>query len=134
MKKQLKQKWMPVFIYLLTWLVSYAVFFLISPSDAMAYWIIFFWIVLPLSAVGTSVIIGKNGYLNKIELLFLACFYGLAYMMIHTVTFWRSKMFGYPIWENPYLEMIIYGALFFLVGIVIGKMIQKKMKNRRSRY
>ena len=131
MKKQLKQKWMPVFIYLLTWLLSYAVSFLMDPGDAMAYWIIFFWLVLPLSAVITAIIIGKNDSFSRVALLFLACFYGLAYMMIHTVTFWRSKMFEYPIWENPYLETILYGALFFVVGVVIGK-ISKNMRNKQS--
>ena len=131
MKKQLKQKWMPVFIYLLTWLLSYAVSFLMDPGDAMAYWIIFFWGVLPLSAMSTAIIIGKNDSFSRVALLFLACFYGLAYMMIHTVTFWKSKIFVYPIWENPYLDMILPGILFFVFGVAIGK-ISKKMRNKQS--
>ena len=121
-----KQKWLPIMIYIFTWLFSCLMFFIVDPGDAMAYWIIFFWLVLPLSAVITSIIIGKNDSFSRVALLFLACFYGLAYMMIYTVTFWRSKMFVYPIWENPYLEMLLPGILFFVFGVAIGKLIQKK--------
>ncbi|MBP3585844.1 MAG: hypothetical protein J6J59_09230, partial [Peptococcaceae bacterium] len=63
MKQQLKhhttiQQYSPIFVYLLIWLISYAVFFLIDPGDAMGYWIIFFWGVLPAAAIVSSAFIG----------------------------------------------------------------------------
>ena len=117
-------KWKPVIVYSIIWLIAYGAFFLAGSGGAMAYWMIVFWVVLPLAAIMTAVQAGRNRAWMKSESLFLAVFYGVMYMLAPYVTFGlanvrafghRSTVTGLEIW------LLIPGMLFFIAGFVIGR-------------
>ena len=133
MKQQLKhhttvQQYSPIFVYLLIWLISYAVFFLIDPGDAMGYWIIFFWGVLPAAAIVSSAFIGINKNWSSKAVVPLGIFYGIMYMMAPYMTFkmanYRAQIAavrdGLPM---PDFYLLLAGTVLFIIGYVIGRVI-----------
>ena len=49
-----RMQYRPLIVYFIIWLISYAVFFMADPGDAMGYWIVAFWGVLPIAAIISS--------------------------------------------------------------------------------
>lgn len=128
-----KKKWMPVMLYFIVWLISYGVFFIISPGDAMEYWLLFIWGALPITALITSAQIGMNGQWNKAALAILGIGYGVMYMMLPYMTYSMANYWskiaamrnGLP---TPDFELLLWGILFFVVGFIGGKVIVKLQK------
>ena len=128
-----KKKWMPVMLYFIVWLISYGVFFIISPGDAMAYGLLFRWGVLPIAALITSAWISMNGQWSKAALAILGVVYGAMYMLLPYMTYSMANYWskiaamrdGLP---TPDFELFLWGILFFVVGFFGGKAITKLQK------
>lgn len=120
MSNNIVNRWQPVIAYCVIWLISYGAFFLFCPGGEMAYWILIFWIVLPLAAIITAYEIGQNSQWMAMQTILLTVFYGVMYMLIHCVTFEYYRTIGTSVY------LLIPGILFFLFGFVIGRGAMKK--------
>ena len=128
MKKPNISKWYPVLIYVAIWFLSVCVYFMMSPSDAMGYWILFFWIVLPLAAFLTAYRIGRQKEWGYGLLAVMALFYGVMYMLSRYVTFTIGNrligaLYGQITLPSPDVVLIVPGLLFFLAGVLLGRKV-----------
>ena len=118
-------------IYLAIWAFALIVFwFFISGADAMGYSILYLWILLPVSTFIISLLIGKNDYFGKSKWIIpVVC--GIMYMLAEYGTFSMANMLRNPggTFNMPQFELILFGAFFSIVGLLIGMIIKKIKKN-----
>ena len=108
-------------VYLGIWAISLIVFWLfISGSDAMGYSLMFLWILLPVTTLVISLVIGKNNYRGK---WLFAVIFGIMYMLAEYATFQAANMAASDKFNMPSLEMIPVGVIISLVGLGIGSLI-----------
>lgn len=109
-----------VLVYLGIWAFSLIVFwFFTSGSDAMGYWIMFLWVVLPVTTFVISLLTGRNDYGGRRK--WLACpACGVLYMLAHYATFSAANMAATGRFHLPSFSMFVTGAAIALVGIAIG--------------
>ena len=109
-----------VLVYLGIWAFSLIVFwFFTSGSDAMGYWIMFLWVVLPVTTFVISLLTGRNDYGGRRK--WLACpACGVLYMLAHYATFSAANMAAFGKFNLPEWGMILSGALVALVGMATG--------------
>ena len=109
-----------VLVYLGIWAFSLIVFwFFTSGSDAMGYWIMFLWVVLPVTTFVISLLIGRNGYGGRRK--WLACIgFGVLYMLAHYATFSAANMAATGRLHLPSFSMLLTGAVIALIGMAIG--------------
>ena len=120
------QQYKSLIVYFIIWLISYAVFFVIDPGDAMGYWIVAFWGVLPIAAIISSIFLGQNKTLNSKALIPIGVYYGVMYMMAPYLTFRMANYHaqiatvqnGLPM---PDIKLFFVGVLFFIAGYAICK-------------
>lgn len=116
-----KQSFMALMlVYLGIWAFSLIVFwFFSSGSDAMGYWIMFLWVVLPVTTFVVSLLIGSNGYGGRRK--WLACIgFGVLYMLAHYATFSAANMAATGRLHLPSFSMLLTGAVIALIGMAIG--------------
>ena len=117
--------------YLGIWAFSLIAFwFMTSPSDAMGYSLMFLWIVLPVTTLVISLIIGKNDYWGKRK-IFLSVAFGVMYMLAEYATFSLANMIAFEKINMPQFEMILIGAAISLVGLGIGILANRKAANKK---
>lgn len=106
--------------YLVIWAFSLIVFwFFTSGSDAMGYGIMFLWVLLPVTTLILSLLIGKNDYGGHRK--WLACIpFGVMYMLAEYATFSAANMVSYGKLHLPQFGMIPAGAVISLIGLGIG--------------
>lgn len=109
-----------VLVYLGIWAFSLIVFwFFTSGSDAMGYWIMFLWVVLPVTTFVISLLTGRNDYGGRRK--WLACpACGALYMLAHYATFSAANMAATGRFHLPSFSMFVTCAAIALVGIAIG--------------
>lgn len=108
--------------------------FFISGSDAMAYSIMFLWILLPVTTFVISLLIGRNNYWGKWKWL-SAVVFGVMYMLAEYASFSAANMSS-TVGKIllPDFAMLPAGAAISLLGLVIGAVIhhfQDSVKNRQ---
>src|SRR5699024_9898029 len=109
-----------ILVYLGIWAFSLIVFwFFASGSDAMGYWIMFLWVVLPVTTFVVSLLIGRNNYGGQRK--WLACIgFGVLYMLAHYATFSAANMAATGRFHLPSFSMLLTGAVIALIGMAIG--------------
>ena len=109
-----------IITYLTIWAASLITFwFWIDAGDAMAYSILFLWILLPATTLIISLLIGKNNCFGGWKWLSPAGF-GIMYMLAEYATFSAANMSAFHKINLPDLEMLITGAVISLLGLGIG--------------
>ena len=101
-----------------------------DPGDAMGYWIVAFWGVLPIAAIISSIFLGQNKTLNSKALIPIGVYYGVMYMIAPYLTFKMANYHaqiaavrnGLPM---PDIKLFFVGVLFFIAGYAIGRVIDK---------
>lgn len=111
--------WLPIICYMAVWLISYGAFFVFCPGGEMAYWMLVFWIVMPLAAVITACKLGQKRRWPMIWAILFSLFYGVMYMLIRYVTFGHHG-------AGLEWHLMFIGAIFFLAGFVTGRGMMKK--------
>ena len=106
--------WKPVIFYLVIWLISYSAFFLFCPGGEMDYWILIFWIIIPLVTVITAYKLGKNDRWSMLQMSLFTFFYGVMYMLIRYITFGHHGV-------GLEWHLLLIGAILFLAGFVTGR-------------
>ncbi len=113
-----------VLTYLGIWVVSLISFWLFSRGDAMGHSIMFLLILLPVTTLITSLLIGKNNYWGKWKWLSAAIF-GVMYMLADYATFSLANMISFSKFNMPDFEMIAAGAIFSVLGMGLGTAVRR---------
>lgn len=128
----MKKKNKLITAYLLVWIVSLIVFWcLISGSDAMAFALLFLYIIIPITTFIVSLLIGKNGYWDKAKWLTPLAF-GAMYMLAEYATFSLKNMItiSFERINVPHFELILIGAVISVIGLGIGAALKQRKSKR----
>ncbi len=128
-----KAKLILISAYLGIWAFTLIAFWIFTgPADAMAYSIMFLWILFPIATFVFSFIIGKNGYWGKFRWVSVLPF-GIMYMMAGYATTMLANMVTNEKFRMPNFTMLLAGAIISCVGLAIGIGIDHlKKKGRRK--
>lgn len=124
--KEKQSRLMLILTYLAIWAIALIVFwFFTSGSDAMGYSLMFLWVLLPVTTFVTAALIGKHGYWGKYN-WFSAIVFGVMYMLAEYATFSTANMVAFEKVNAPEFMMILYGAVIALVGLIVGKLMNRR--------
>lgn len=116
--------------YLLIWALAMIVFwFFTSGSDAMGYSLMFLWIILPVTTLIVSVLIGKNNFWGKGKWAF-CLFFGMMYMLAEYGTFKMANNIAFHKLNAPEWGMIAAGAILSAIGMLAGSLCQQKRRDQ----
>ena len=121
--------------YLGIWAFALIVFwFFISGSDAMGYSFVFLWIILPVTTLVISLLIGKNNHLGKGKWLTPIAF-GVMHMLAEYATFSVRNMIAieFARINVPHFELILIGSFFSVIGLGIGSFTYHIKSNRKKK-
>jgi transcriptional regulator with XRE-family HTH domain len=114
-----------VIAYVVIWAFSLIVFWLFtSGSDAMAYSLMFLWVLLPVTTLIISLLIGKNNYWGKWKWS-SAVVFGVMYTLAEYGTFNAANMYAFDKLNLPRFEMLLTGGTVSLVGLGIGTLLRR---------
>lgn len=120
-----------VLTYLLLWSLSILVFWMGLKAEAMLYSIAVFYLVLPLTTLILSVLVGRNECWTGLRWLMLL-FFGVLYMLAPYATFNVSNMLTVERFYWPDLATLLPGLLCAAAGMGLGCGL-RRLKNRRQR-
>lgn len=120
-----------VLTYLLLWALSILVFWMGLKAEAMLYSIAVFYLVLPLTTLILSVLVGRNECWTGLRWLMLL-FFGVLYMLAPYATFNVSNMLTVERFYWPDLAALLPGLLCAAAGMGLGCGL-RRLKNRRQR-
>ena len=111
--------------YLAIWAFSLIVFwFFTGGSDAMGYCIMFLWVLLPVTTLILSLLIGKNDFGGRRKWLCCLAF-GAMYMLAEYATFRAANMAAFGRLLPPSFGMLPAGAVISLLGLGIGSGLRR---------
>ena len=117
-------------VYLGIWAFSAVIFWgFMSSSDALAFSLMFLWIILPVTTFIISLIIGKNNYWGRHK-WFTVIFFGIMYMLGEYATFSTANMIAFNKINMPHFGMILAGAAVSAVGIAIGSIFNRRKSKK----
>lgn len=98
--------------------------FFISGSDAMGFSIVFLWIVLPVTTLVISLLIGKNDLWGKRKWFFTIAF-GVMYMLAEYATFGAANMVSnrFSKINMPEFGMLFIGVIISAIGLGVGSLM-----------
>ena len=111
--------------YLVIWVVAVTVFwvFIVRHSTgAMVYSLTFLWIVLPVTTLVISFLIGRNDYWGKGKWVTSVGF-GVMYMLAEYATFSMANNLLYNKVNMPEISMMFTGAAISLIGMALGYLV-----------
>lgn len=112
-----------VITYLIIWLASVGIFWLFMDEiDAMFYSLAILWVVIPVTTLIVSLIIGMKDYWGKGK-WFISIFFGIMYMLAEYCTFSLANMIAFDKVNSPELGMIAAGTIISVVGLGIGHLL-----------
>lgn len=120
-----------VLTYLLLWAMSILVFWMGLKAEAMLYSIAVFYLVLPLTTLILSVLVGRNECWTGLRWLMLL-FFGVLYMLAPYATFNISNMLAVERFYWPDLATLLPGLLCAAAGMGLGCGL-RRLKNRCQR-
>ena len=110
-----------IITYLIIWAFSLIFFwFFTSGSDAMAYSLMFLWILLPVTTFILSLLIGKGDHWGRYK-WHTSLAFGMMYMLAEYATFQSSNMIAFDKINAPRWEMILSGGIISIIGLCIGE-------------
>lgn len=104
-------------------LIEFWVF--MSPTDALGYALVFFWMILPVATIVISFLIGKNNYFGELKWLLTIAF-GFMHMLAGYATFSLKNMIArdFDVIHLPDFQMMLVGAFFSALGMGISVLIR----------
>lgn len=113
-------------VYLGIWALGlFDYWVLMSPSDVMGFALMFFWLLLPVSTLTVSLVIGRNGYWGKGS-WFLVPILGGMHALAECGTFCMSHWLAFGLFRLPEPGTFLAGALLSAAGLGIGKLLRRK--------
>ena len=117
--------------YLIIWVAGILSFYFLDFEDGLGYSIMFLGIILPITTLILSVIVGKT-YRREKGKWFLSIGFGVMYMLAEYATFSAANMAEFHHFVMPEYAMILIGAIFSLIGIGIGTGIARMRWKRQK--
>lgn len=118
--------------YLVVWALGIMIFWFFTKDDqAMGFALIYLWILLPVTTLVISIIIGKRNYWGNRKWLSTPIF-GCLYMLAEYATFSAANMVAFQKINTPDWNMILTGSIIALLGLAIGTLAYKLKKKRQS--
>ena len=113
-------------VYLGIWALGLFVYWvLMSPSDVMGFALMFFWLLLPVSTLTVSLVIGRNDYWGKGKWLAVLAFGGM-HTLAEFGTFKVGIMMAFGRIQAPSWELFLAGAATAAAGMGIGTLIRRR--------
>ena len=113
-------------VYLGIWALGLLVYWvLMSPSDVMGFALMFFWLLLPVSTLTVSLVIGRNDYWGKGKWLAVLAFGGM-HTLAEFGTFKVGIMMAFGRIQAPSWELFLAGAATATAGMGIGALIRRR--------
>lgn len=112
-------------LYLVIWVVAVTVFwvFIVRHSTgAMVYSLTFLWIILPVTTLVISFLIGRNDYWGKGKWVTSVGF-GVMYMLAEYATFRMANNLLFNKVNMPEISMTLTGAAISLIGMALGYLV-----------
>lgn len=130
-------KLLQIIAYLIIWAMGLIWFWsgLVGPTDAMAYGLLIFYFVLPVTTLVISILIGKDSGWGKAKWL-MTLFFGFMFMLAEYATFNLANIIsnhGVRHWNTPEFSMMIAGIVISFIGMGIGTLIQWAVKRKRQK-
>ena len=117
--------------YLTIWAIAIIAFWLFtSGSDAMGYSFMFLWVLLPITTVVLSILIGANNYWGNLKWLSAIAF-GAMYTLAEYATFSAANMASFGNVNFPSFGMMLTGGVISTIGIALGSLI-KYIKSKKQ--
>lgn len=119
-------------VYPAVWILSLLVFwFFMDGADAMAFSLLFLYLLIPLTTLVVSFLIGKNNCFGKWRWT-APIFFGLMLMLTEYLTFSLKNMISISFTRInvPSLELFFAGAIISLIGLAIGYCIYQRKNNQ----
>lgn len=117
--------------YLIIWVAGILYFYFLDFEYGLGYNIMFLGIILPITTLILSVIVGKT-YRREKGKWFLPIGLGVMYMLAEYATFSAANMAAFHHFVMPEYAMILVGAIFSLIGIGIGTGIARMRWKRQK--
>lgn len=118
-------------VYFLVYAAALVIYWcFMSPSDAMGYSLLFFYLLLPLVTLSFSAILGA--LLPGRGKWLYSLLFGAAEMLCYYLTFDLAWMHSTGVFAWPRFEFLFFGALLSLAGIGLGTLLAF-LKRRFSR-
>lgn len=112
--------------YLAIWALAIIVFWCLGGAgDAMGYSLAFIWVILPVTTLVTSFIIGKQNYWGK-KKWFLSIGFGVMYMLSEYGTFSTANNVAFNNVNAPEYPMVLVGIIISLIGMGIGTVLYRR--------
>lgn len=112
-------------VYLVVWAVVVAVFWTVTkPEDAMGYALMAFYVVLPVTTLVLSVLIGRNAELGP-KRFAAAAFFSVMYLLATYATFDAANGIETGTMPSPEWGALIPGAVVSAIGLAIGAIAHK---------
>lgn len=127
-------KMIMIITYLAIWAFGLIVFwFFTNDSDAMGFGLMYFWIVLPVTTLVMSILIGKNNYWGKLKWLAAAVF-GVMYVLGDYATFSAANMVEFNKFNLPDFETMWMPVIISIMGLAIGQLVYnlKTIKQKKA--
>ena len=130
-QKEWGQRIMPLAGYIAIWMISVLLFWITPISDdPIAYSFLDFYLLLPLSTIVASFIIGFDkrwGWLKWV----VPVFFGVMFMLAEYLTFSLANMLTNETINAPEFTMVLTGMVISLVAMGFGAFVQTRLRREK---
>lgn len=130
-QKEWGQRIMPLAGYTAIWMISVLLFWITPISDdPIAYSFLDFYLLLPLSTIVASFIIGHDkrwGWLKWV----VPVFFGVMFMLAEYLTFSLANMLANETINAPEFTMVLIGMVISLVAMGLGAFVQTRLRREK---
>ena len=107
-----------VFTILFFWLFT-------SGSDAFGFSLLFLWILIPVTTLAISFLIGRYDCWGKKKWISPLVF-GVLFMLAEYFTFSLANMLAFCTFNLPDFGMLVVGAIISVIGLAGGSLLRRK--------
>ena len=130
-QKEWGQRIMPLAGYTAIWMISVLLFWIIPISDdPIAYSFLAFYLLLPVSTIVASFIIGLDkrwGWLKWV----VPVFFGVMFMLAEYLTFSLANMLTNETINAPEFTMVLTGMVISFVAMGLGAFVQTHFRREK---
>lgn len=126
------RKMMPILAHLIVWAILILIFW-VTPlyDDAMGYSVLALYVVMPVSTIITSFLIGRNEEWKRKKWA-ICVLYGALFMLFEYFTFSLANMFAESGLNAPEPSLLMIGFAFSIVAMGIAVLTQRYNRRKKS--
>lgn len=120
-----------ILVYIGIWAFSVMFFWLFTaPSDAMAYGLVFQWIIMPVTTFIVALLIGKRNYFGR-KKWFAPIIMGVMFMLNGYATFDMANMTAFKVVRWPDFSFGFAGLIIAAAGVGIGELVRRIIEKKK---